>query len=153
MNDKDTESPGLKWLLRLVAPLVLVLLLFLGHEAYTTIETGKVLLDDVLKGEPLSSLTATLLVFGKYLILLAIALALFAIGIYEAWGASLSWGLSLGLACLLVAPLPSLAHYCFHKEPFYYATSKGSSYKWDPPPPEHQCPACGGWKSWPEKKK
>ena len=147
-EDAIGEGKGMKWALRLVAPFCLVLVLVLGWQEHELVTNGKFMLDDVTKGEPLPCLTALLVIFSDYIILTATALMAISLWSFEVYGPRLIWGLSLGLATFLVAGLFPMTHFAFHHLPFHTFSMRSSSP--EPPPPEHECPVCHGWKSWPE---
>ena len=156
MNEAATgEGKGMKWALRLVAPFCLMLVLVLGWQEHEMAVKAKQVFDAALGGEPIPGLSALFVLDSFPWSCCVISVALIA---YSSWSleqsdSKMGWGLSLSLATFFAVALLALAHLALHRLPFTSVLQNLGNpiMTFHPPPPEHECPVCHGWKSWPQK--
>ncbi|MEN9362606.1 MAG: hypothetical protein RL095_4141 [Verrucomicrobiota bacterium] len=153
--NSSPDGQGLKWLLRLFAPLCLGLVLILAWQEQQMAVTAKLVLASSHGGEPPPGLTALFLLesFPWAACVFPAALIGYSVWSLERSSSKIGWGLTLVLAAFFAVAVFAAAHLALHRLPFismmHMIGSTRSSFH--PPPPEHECPVCGGWRSWSKK--
>ncbi|MEN9362607.1 MAG: hypothetical protein RL095_4142 [Verrucomicrobiota bacterium] len=139
-----TESKGLKWVLRLFAPLCLGLILVLGWQVH---EEGRFcirLFDEMLCGEPVPSLVMMML-RPHFALIFGIPASL---TVWAAWALEkdrkVPFAAALAAATFLSLSLLAWVHYELHWRPYHIMSTENSQ---QIAPSELKCSICKGFDS------